>query len=79
MSELEGWVSMKTPKTRSKMGRAILEFMESDEECIGKRYDDPVRLNRDIVCAKSFVANHHIRGVRVRKRADMLIFVKVQE
>lgn len=67
---------------KSRMGKVVLAFLESGNECMGKRYDDLSELRRDVDSARQFVKYKPSRkrlGVRVSKRGDMLFLMRERE
>lgn len=60
---------------RCRMGRVVLAFIESGNECMAKRYSDKQSLFSDTVSARSF-ARYRNLDVKVRRRGDMLFLIK---
>ena len=75
MDPLDGFEVMEEPprNTWGAMGKAAIEFVESGNACMGKRYDDMREMHLDYHKAKGFVKNHSL-PMRVRRRGNLLLF-----
>lgn len=60
---------------RCRMGRVVLAFIDSGNECMAKRYSDKQSLRSDTVSARGFV-NYHNLDVNVSRRGDMLLLMR---
>ena len=82
MSDLDGFepIDPMVANVRSDIGRAVMAFIASGNECMGKRYDDADKLVSDMNKARNFV-RYHVRpkglcNVKVRRRGDMLVLIR---
>ena len=77
-SALDGYevIELSTVITRSAMGRTVLAFIESGNECMGRRYGDLKQLRRDQNTARAFIRTHGL-NVRAYRRNDMLMLVRL--
>ena len=77
---LDGFEAMEAPRTpvKSRIGQVVMAFLESGNECMGRRYDDPAELKRDANAAYQWLSYKRNRslGVRASRRGDMLLLIR---
>ena len=66
----------KLSNIRSGMGRIVLAFLESGQECMAKHYNDAEQLKRDQSSARSFIKSRGLGNVKARRIGDMLVLVR---
>ena len=63
------------PKTM-RISEVINAFLETGNDCMGKRFSDCDEARRVYANAKSYIRNHGIKEVDVCKRGNMLMLVR---
>ena len=76
---LEGFEVMEVPKrisTRAWMADAVLAFANTDNECMGKRFESNEEAHKAYQSAKSYIAYHKVKGVKAAVRDDLFLLIK---
>ena len=76
---LDGFEVMEVPKrisTRAWMADAVLAFVKTGNECMGKRFPSNEEAHKAYQSAKSYISYHKVDGVKASVRDDLLLLIK---